>query len=168
MLINTKLKSDYYHLLSIGTLNKLSSLFWICSFVHFEHCEILTFLFASCKCISLANEIREKKTKIQNKSKRREKKIRLHLPLSNFRRETSEFHRVVMLDVAVVMGDKKNLANKFRNENRLFYSCDTRSNDCQVWMENEGKKSKQKTFKFTSHWFFSTVFHLTTQYFHFM
>lgn len=58
--------------------------------------------------------------------------IALNLPLSNFHKETSEFHRAVRLDVAITMADNKNLANKFRNENRLFYNCDTRSNDCQV------------------------------------
>lgn len=56
----------------------------------------------------------------------------LNLPLNNFHKETSEFHRAVRLDVATMMDDNRNLVNKFHIENRLFYSCDTRLNDCQV------------------------------------
>lgn len=56
----------------------------------------------------------------------------MNLPLSNFHKETSEFRRAVQLDVAITMAENKNLANKFRKQIRLFYSCECRSDDCQV------------------------------------
>lgn len=133
MLINTKLKSDYYHLLSDWALwiNNRGVLDYtlICMFLRFI-AKFTTFVWFGNKnpkenstheCLVCAN--------IERKNKERK-----NLPLSNFHRETSELHRAVRLYVAITMADNKKLVNKYRNEIRLFYSCDTRSNDCQVWM----------------------------------